>query len=101
YDYNSQKIQRRLIEKGAHQTRGKYDDQIAFIERPDELALSLYEEGFTAMKVWPFDGAATLSDGQFVSAQQMRQGLEVFEKIRLAVGDKMEVMCEFHSMWNT
>ena len=101
YDYNSQKVQRRLIEKGVHQARGKYDDQIAFIERPDELALSLLEEGFTAMKIWPFDGAASASDGQFVSAQQMRQGLEVFEKIRLAVGDKMEVMCEFHSMWNT
>ncbi len=99
-DYNSKSIQRRLIEPGAERVRGKYDDQIAFIESPAELAHSLIEEGFTAMKIWPFDGAATQTDGQFVSAQAMRQGLEVFEKIRLAVGDRIEVMCELHSMWN-
>ncbi|MFY9514477.1 MAG: mandelate racemase/muconate lactonizing enzyme family protein [Rubrivivax sp.] len=99
-DYNSKKV-RRTIERGVASVRGKYDDQIAFVECPDELALSLLEEGFTAMKIWPFDPAAAATDGQFVSAQTMKQGLEVFEKIRLAVGDKIEVMCEFHSMWNT
>lgn len=99
-DYNSRSVQRRLIEPGTATVRGRYDDQVAFIESPAELAQSLIEEGFGAMKIWPFDGAATLTDGQYVSAQQMRQGLEVFEKIRLAVGDKIEVMCEFHSMWN-
>ncbi|WP_258128845.1 mandelate racemase/muconate lactonizing enzyme family protein [Achromobacter anxifer] len=30
----------------------------------------------------------------------MKAGLEVFEKIRLAAGDRIEIMCEFHSMWN-
>ncbi|WP_198969654.1 mandelate racemase/muconate lactonizing enzyme family protein [Xylophilus sp. ASV27] len=99
-DYNSRSIQRRLIEPGAEKVRGRYDDQIAFIESPAELAQSLIEDGFGAMKIWPFDGAAAATDGQYVSAQQMRQGLEVFEKIRLAVGDRIEVMCEFHSMWN-
>ncbi len=99
-DYNSRSVQRRLIEPGVNKVRGRYDDQIAFIESPAELAQSLIEDGFTAMKIWPFDGAASATDGQFVSALQMRQGLDVFEKIRLAVGDKIEVMCEFHSMWN-
>lgn len=99
-DYNSRSIQRRLIEPGGQSTRGRYDDQVAFIESPAELAHSLIEDGFTAMKIWPFDGAAAATDGQYVSALQMRQGLEVFEKIRLAVGDRIEVMCEFHSMWN-
>lgn len=99
-DYNSKSIQRRLVQPGAERVRGRYDDQIAFIESPAELAQSLIEEGFGAMKIWPFDGAAAATDGQYVSALQMRQGLEVFEKIRLAVGDRIEVMCEFHSMWN-
>lgn len=99
-DYNSKSIQRRLVQPGDAKVRHRYDDQIAFIESPGELAQSLIEEGFGAMKIWPFDGAATESDGQYVSAKAMRQGLEVFEKIRLAVGDKIEVMCEFHSMWN-
>lgn len=100
-DYNSQKAQRRQIEKGTSKLRGKYDDQIAFVECPDELAQSLLEEGYTAMKIWPFDQAATATGGQFVSYEQMKQGLEAFEKIRLAVGNRIEVMCEFHSMWNT
>lgn len=99
-DYNAQSVQRRLIEQGTSRIRGKYDDQIAFIESPGELAESLLEEGFEAMKIWPFDAAATETNGQFVNARQMRQGLEVFEKIRLAVGDRIEIMCEFHSMWN-
>jgi len=99
-DYNSKSIQRRLVQPGDAKVRHRYDDQIAFIENPGELAQSLIEEGFSAMKIWPFDGAAAASDGQYVSAQAMRQGLEVFEKIRLAVGDKIEVMCELHSMWN-
>ena len=99
-DYNSKSIQRRLVQPGDAKVRHRYDDQIAFIESPGELAQSLVEEGFSAMKIWPFDAAATESDGQYVSAKAMRQGLEVFEKIRLAVGDRIEVMCEFHSMWN-
>src|SRR5690606_36581105 len=98
--YNSKSIQRRLVQPGDAKVRHRYDDQIAFIESPGELAQSLAEEGFSAMKIWPFDGAATESDGEYVSAKAMRQGLEVFEKIRLAVGDRIEVMCEFHSMWN-
>lgn len=99
-DYNSRSAQRRFIDKGTQATRGRYDDQVAFIEAPGELAQSLLDEGYTAMKIWPFDGAAARTDGQFVSALDMRAGLEAFEKIRLAVGDRIEVMCEFHSMWN-
>ena len=30
----------------------------------------------------------------------MKQAVEPFEKIRKAVGDKMEIMVEFHSLWN-
>lgn len=99
-DYNSKSIQRRLIQPGAEKARGRYDDQVAFIESPAELAQSLIEEGFGAMKIWPFDAAAEETGGQYVSARHMRQGLDVFEKIRLAVGDRIELMCEFHSMWN-
>ena len=88
-DYNSRSIQRRLIEPGKAQVRGRYDDQVAFIESPAELAQSLLDEGFGAMKIWPFDGAATQTDGQFASAALLRQSLEVFEKIRLAVGDRI------------
>ena len=33
-------------------------------------------------------------------AEQMKKAIEPFEKIRKAVGDQMEIMVEFHSLWN-
>jgi L-alanine-DL-glutamate epimerase-like enolase superfamily enzyme len=69
------------------------------MNRADELAHSLLEEGITAMKIWPFDRAAEASRGQYISGPDLRKALEPFEKIRRAVGDKMDIMVEFHSMW--
>lgn len=78
---------------------GAYDDLNGFMQRADELALSLLEEGITAMKIWPFDVAAEKTRGQYISAADLRAALEPFEKIRNAVGDRMDIMVEFHSMW--
>ncbi|MDV7142541.1 mandelate racemase/muconate lactonizing enzyme family protein [Tropicimonas sp. TH_r6] len=78
---------------------GEYDDLNGFLHRADELALSLMEEGITAMKIWPFDMAAEASRGQYISAADMARALEPFEKIRSSVGDAMDIMVEFHSMW--
>ena len=76
-----------------------YDDLNGFLHRADEVAISLLEEGITAMKIWPFDIAAEASRGHFISPQDLRTALEPFEKIRRAVGDQMDIMVEFHSMW--
>jgi L-alanine-DL-glutamate epimerase-like enolase superfamily enzyme len=56
-------------------------------------------EGITGMKIWPFDMAAERSDGQYISAQDLDLALEPFRKIRNAVGDRMDIMVEFHSLW--
>jgi galactonate dehydratase len=82
---------------GAHQ--GDYDDLNGFMNRADELALELLEEGITAMKIWPFDPVANQTEGQFIYAADLRSALLPFEKIRKAVGDRMDVMVEFHSLW--
>jgi len=76
-----------------------YDDLDAFLTRADELALSLLEEGITAMKIWPFDMAAEKTRGHSISSADLKAALEPFEKIRAAVGDRMDVMVEFHSLW--
>ncbi|ODT22992.1 MAG: dehydratase [Kaistia sp. SCN 65-12] len=76
-----------------------YDDLNGFLLRADELAHSLLEDGITAMKIWPFDMAAEKSRGQYISMPDLKRALEPFEKIRSAVGDKMDIMVEFHSMW--
>ena len=75
------------------------DDLTGFLTRADELALSLMDEGITAMKIWPFDTAAEATRGSHISAEDLRRALEPFEKIRRAVGDAMDIMVEFHSMW--
>ena len=79
---------------------GPYEDLNGFMNRADAVAESLLESGISAMKIWPFDPAAQESEGLHISAEQMKKALEPFEKIRRAVGDKMEIMVEFHSLWN-
>lgn len=78
---------------------GPYEDLEAFLHRADELAHSLLDEGITGMKIWPFDIAAERSHGLDISAAELRTALEPFEKIRKAVGDRMDIMVEFHSLW--
>ncbi len=77
----------------------RYDDLDAFLNRADELASDLLAEGITAMKIWPFDRAAEKSDGQYISRPDLKAALEPFEKIRSAVGDHMDIMVEFHALW--
>lgn len=79
---------------------GPYEDLDAFLHRPAELAENLLEEGYTAMKIWPFDRFATASDGQRISLEQIQQGCIPFEKIRKAVGNKIEIALEMHCLWN-
>jgi L-alanine-DL-glutamate epimerase-like enolase superfamily enzyme len=98
YDYNSRGGQRDI--GASDPARGPYDDQIAFTRAADELAQSLLAEGYAAMKIWPFDPFAAASGGQSITLEDLKRGLEPFEKIRRAVGDHIEVMCEMHSLWS-
>jgi L-alanine-DL-glutamate epimerase-like enolase superfamily enzyme len=79
---------------------GPYEDLDAFLHRADELAESLLGPGITGMKIWPFDNAAEASGGLYISPAQLDEALEPFRKIRSAVGDRMDIMVEFHSLWN-
>ncbi|CAN5745699.1 mandelate racemase/muconate lactonizing enzyme family protein [soil metagenome] len=79
---------------------GSYEDLDAFLHRADELAQSLMEQGITGMKIWPFDPAAEASGGLYISNGDLDKALEPFRKIRSAVGNDMDIMVEFHSMWN-
>lgn len=79
---------------------GEYEDLDAFLHNADELAHSLMAEGVTAMKIWPFDSAAERSGGYDITAGELSRALEPFEKIRRAVGERMDIMVEFHSLWS-
>lgn len=98
YFYNTQSAERRAI-GNTDVSAGPYDDQIAFIRDAGVLAESLLSEGYAAMKIWPFDVFAARSGGHMISLEDLKTGLEPFRKIRAAVGDRIEVMAELHSLW--
>ena len=52
------------------------------------------------MKIWPFDPYAEASGGLYIGPEDLRRALAPFEAIREAVGDRMDIMVEFHSLWN-
>ena len=94
----------------------KYADQDGFLQRPGELAESLLRDGFTQMKVWPWDrfapqiqcsqltGPAGWSAvgpaGHDLAPEELRQGLWTVQEIRKAVGDRMQIAIEGHSRWD-
>ncbi|GGK92801.1 mandelate racemase [Salinibacterium xinjiangense] len=75
----------------------RYEDLEAFLTRPGELAQELLGEGYTGMKVWPFDLAAEASAGDHKTSLDF--GLHVLDEIRNAVGDAMDLYLELHSLW--
>lgn len=85
---------------GSGSVAGPFEDLSAFMTCADRLAESLLESGISAMKIWPFDVPARETHGVYITAEQMRKAVEPFEKIRKAVGDRMEILVEFHGLWN-
>jgi galactonate dehydratase len=101
YTYNKAGT-RRVVAGGTPDApaEGPYEDQEAFVKRPAALAESLLSEGYKAMKIWPFDPFAQANRGQSISAVEMEIALKPFREIRRAVGYEIDIMVEFHSMWN-
>ena len=75
-------------------------DHIDFLSEPVRLADELAKSGIHAMKIWPFDPMGKETGGQYITADQMRRGIEPLRLIREAFGDSMEVAMEFHGYWN-
>ena len=100
YAYNTGGMGRRAIGAGDAAV-GPYDDQVAFMRDAGALAESLLAEGYTAMKIWPLDVYADATGGQAITLTELKAGLEPFRKIRAAVGERIEVMCELHSLWSS
>ena len=99
YTYNKSGA-RRYIGDSDEAKEGPYEDQLAFHRDAGALAESLLSEGITAMKIWPFDPFAVANGGNFIHAAELDKALVPFRQVRDAVGDRMEVMVELHSMWD-
>ena len=99
YSYNTSGARRAVGTSDA--VTGPYDDQVAFMRDAGTLAESLLSEDYAAMKIWPFDVYADATGGHMISLSDLNAGLEPFRKIRRAVGDRIDVMCEMHSLWTS
>ena len=82
------------------QSDSQYEDLDAFLNHPEDLASSLMEMGIHSMKIWPIDLAAGAADGMDISTADLKKGIEPFEKIRAAHGDKMRLKAELHGLWS-
>ena len=95
---------------------GGYDDMTGWLERPGDLAEELLDEGFTGMKVWPWDRFAPQIESELVAGpagwsamgtaghdltpKGLASGLRCIEDVRERVGMRMDVMVEGHSRWD-
>jgi len=77
-----------------------YDDSYDFNHKPVELARELMESGITAMKIWPFDGVAIRNRGQSITPVEIAEASAPIRKIRETFGESMQIMVEFHGLWN-
>jgi galactonate dehydratase len=100
YKYIRDERSQAVANWGVGNSRGPYEDLEAFLHRADELAHSLLEQGITGMKIWPFDIAAERTAGWDIAPAELDAALEPFAKIRKAVGNRMDIMVEFHSLWS-
>ena len=64
-----------------------------------ELAEELLAEGYTAMKVWPFDGAAHRNGGMRISLADLEEAVRPLREIRKRVGSKIELMVDGHGFF--
>jgi L-alanine-DL-glutamate epimerase-like enolase superfamily enzyme len=78
---------------------GPYEDLYAAIHHPVELAHDLLAQGVSAMKIWPFDPAATATNGRQIDAKSLRDAIQPIRAIRSALGDRMDIMVELHAQW--
>ena len=100
YKYIRDERSQSVANWGLDRQEGPYEDLEAFLHRADELAHSLLEQGITGMKIWPFDIAAERTGGWDISPAELDAALEPFARIRKAVGNRMDIMVEFHSLWS-
>ncbi len=75
------------------------DDLWAQVHEPERLAESLLAEGIGAMKIWPTDVFAAKTDGHHISLQDLKTAIEPVRRIRHAVGEEIDVMMEYHGLW--
>lgn len=78
-----------------------FPHQHDFLKAPERIMREVLDGyGVNAIKIWPFDNAARRNQRQFVTERDIDEGLAPVRKLRDAFGDSIEILMEFHSLWN-
>jgi len=76
------------------------NDRDRFMSEPEKLAEELLAKGINHMKIWPFDELSRNYQGNYISPDLMKKGVEPIRKIHKAFGDQVGVALEGHGRWN-
>lgn len=79
---------------------GPLEDNWSSMHAPADLAEELLELGYRGMKLWSFDAVYRRGGGDYVSAEDVREGVAPFRAIRDRVGDKIELMLDGHGFFS-
>jgi len=79
---------------------GKIREEWTNDENIEQIAKFLLDRGITAMKIWPFDRIARKTGGDYISTNQIEEGMDWVKRIRDTVGNDMEIAMEFHAHWS-
>jgi galactonate dehydratase len=72
-----------------------------FQKEPEKIMAEVLERyGIRAIKIWPFDPIARRNRRQFITPEDIEEALIPVRRLRQIYGDKIEILLEFHSMWN-
>lgn len=72
-----------------------------FLKDPVAIMRGLLDRyGVTAIKVWPFDSMGRRANGQYITPAGIEEGLLPVKKLRDAFGGGIDILLEFHSLWN-
>ncbi|MEW5974810.1 MAG: mandelate racemase/muconate lactonizing enzyme family protein [Acidobacteriota bacterium] len=72
-----------------------------FLKEPEKIMQEILEKyGISAIKIWPFDGAARRNSSQFITPADIDEALQPVRRLREAFGERIEILIECHSLWN-
>lgn len=78
---------------------GALCDSYNLFHQPEALAAELVEEGYGALKVWPFDFAAHANGGMMISLEDLEKAVAPLRKIRECVGTNLEILVDGHGFF--
>jgi L-alanine-DL-glutamate epimerase-like enolase superfamily enzyme len=78
---------------------GPLQDSYSLFHSPAELAEELLADGYGAIKVWPFDGAAHRNGGMRISLADLEEAVRPLREIRKRVGSKIELLVDGHGFF--